>query len=80
LCIFASELPTYLQHIDLKSIKDFEDPAIGAGILSQNEHMFSVKDQIEWLKKHSPDFTKGKKIVEALQVKLYIEEIQFTIL
>ena len=78
--MFQSELPTYLQNIDLKLINDFEDPAIGAGILSQNEHMFNVKDQIEWLKEHSPDFTKGKKIVEALQVKLYIEEIQFTIL
>lgn len=53
----------------MKSIKDLEDPAIGAGILSQNENMFPVKDQIEWLKMHSPDFTKGKKIVEALQVK-----------
>jgi hypothetical protein len=51
-------------------IKDFEDPAIGAGIMSQNENMFSVKDQIEWLKKHSPDFTSGKKIVEVLQVTI----------
>jgi hypothetical protein len=69
--MFQSELPTYLQNIDLKSINDFEDPAIGAGILSQNDHMFNVKDQIEWLKKYTPDFTKGKKVVEALQVKLY---------
>ena len=67
--MFQSELPTYLQNIDLKLINDFEDPAIGAGILSQNEHMFNVKDQIEWLKTNAPDFTKGKKVVEALQVK-----------
>ncbi len=58
----------HFQDIDLLMIKDFEDPAIGAGILSQNESMFNVKDQIEWLKTHSRDFNKGKQIVEALQV------------
>lgn len=61
-------------------IKDFEDPAIGAGILSQNENMFNVKDQIEWLKNHSQNFNKGKQIVEALQVSNIFNTIMFDIL
>ena len=61
-------------------IKDFEDPAIGAGILSQNESMFNVKDQIEWLKNHSQNFNKGKQIVEALQVSNIFNTIMFDIL
>jgi|LauGreDrversion4_2_1035121.scaffolds.fasta_scaffold179921_2 hypothetical protein len=32
--------------IDLKSVRDVEDKAIGAGILSQNEHMFNDTSQV----------------------------------
>ena len=60
-------------------IKDFEDPAIVAGILSQNENMFNVKDQIEWLKNHSQNFNKGKQIVEALQVRNIFNTVMFNI-
>ena len=53
--------------IDLATVKDFEDPAIGAGIMVQNEAMFSDADQIEWLRNHSKSFTQGKKNFELLQ-------------
>ena len=53
--------------IDLATVKDFEDPAIGAGIMVQNEAMFSDADQIEWLRSHSRNFTQGKHIFEVLQ-------------
>jgi hypothetical protein len=41
--------------------------------------MFNVKDQIEWLKKHSQDFNKGKQIVEALQVRNIFNTVMFNI-
>jgi hypothetical protein len=69
----------HFQDIDLSMIKDVEDPAIGAGILSQNESMFNVKDQIEWLKNHSRDFNKGRQIVEALQVSNISDTIMLKI-
>lgn len=53
--------------IDLATVKDFEDPAIGAGIMVQNEAMFSDADQIEWLRNHSKNFTQGKQIFDVLQ-------------
>ena len=36
------------QNIDLSVIRDVEDPAIGAGILSHNGHLFNDEAQIEW--------------------------------
>ena len=55
------------QAIDLGTVKDFEDPAIGAGIMVHNEAMFSDADQIEWLKKHSQNVAQGKHIFDVLQ-------------
>ena len=37
---------TSCQDLDLSQIKDFEDPAIGAGILSHNQHMFDDHAQV----------------------------------
>ena len=79
LSICVSEMILHFQDIDLSMIKDFEDPAIGAGILSQNESMFNVKDQIEWLKNHSRDFNRGRQIVEALQVSNISDTIMLKI-
>jgi hypothetical protein len=55
------------QAIDLATVKDFEDPAIGAGIRVHNEAMFSDADQIEWLKNHSRNITQGRKVFDVLQ-------------
>ena len=55
------------QAIDLATVKDFEDSAIGAGIMGHNAAMFSDADQIEWLKNHSRNFTQGRKIFDVLQ-------------
>ena len=55
------------QAIDLATVKDFEDPAIGAGIRVHNEAMFSDADQIEWLKNHSRSITQGRKVFDVLQ-------------
>jgi hypothetical protein len=59
------ELPG--KDIDLRSVKDFEDPAIGAGILLANYEMFNDQDQFEWLKQHSTNFNQGRKIFDVLQ-------------
>ena len=53
--------------IDLAAVKDFEDPAIGAGIMVQNAVMFSDTEQVEWLRNHASSFTQGKTIFEVLQ-------------
>jgi hypothetical protein len=44
-----SETEKNNQDIDLKSVRDVEDPAIGAGILSQNHHMFNDMSQVALL-------------------------------
>lgn len=41
------------QDIDLEQIKDFEDVAVGAGILSHNAHMFDDGAQVQCPQKHS---------------------------
>jgi hypothetical protein len=43
---FDSETESKNKDIDLKSVRDVEDPAIGAGILSQNGHMFNDISQV----------------------------------
>ena len=53
--------------IDLSSIRDVEDPAIGAGILSQNGHMFNDQAQVEWLKSHASSFNAGRLLFQQLQ-------------
>ena len=55
------------QNIDLSLIRDVEDPAIGAGILSQNGHLFNDQAQIEWLKLHAASFNSGRHIFQELQ-------------
>jgi superfamily II DNA helicase RecQ len=55
------------QNIDLSGIRDVEDPAIGAGILSQNGHLFNDEAQIEWLKVHAASFNSGRHIFQELQ-------------
>ena len=35
-----------MQDLDVASIKDCEDPAVGAGILSQNAALFDDKSQV----------------------------------
>jgi hypothetical protein len=37
---------TFMQNIDLAGIKDCEDLAVGAGILSQNSAMFTDQEQV----------------------------------
>ncbi len=55
------------QNIDLSVIRDVEDPAIGAGILSHNGHLFNDEAQIEWLKLHAASFNSGRYIFQELQ-------------
>jgi hypothetical protein len=43
----------HFQDIDLAQVHDFEDAAIGAGILSHNAHMFNDSAQVQRLQKHS---------------------------
>lgn len=59
------ELPG--RDIDLKTVKDYEDPAVGAGILMANNEMFNDQDQFEWLKQHATTFNQGRKIFDVLQ-------------
>lgn len=54
-------------NLDLSCIRDVEDPAIGAGILSQNGHLFNDEAQIEWLKMHAATFNSGRHIFQELQ-------------
>lgn len=37
---------TVMQNLDLAAIKDCEDLAVGAGILSQNSAMFTDQEQV----------------------------------
>lgn len=53
--------------IDISLIRDVEDPAIGAGILSQNGHMFNDQAQVEWLKSHAGSFNAGRLVFQQLQ-------------
>jgi len=46
---FHSETENKNKDIDLKSVRDNEDKAIGAGILSQNQHMFNdISQAMMW--------------------------------
>jgi hypothetical protein len=49
-CLFAKPLRSFIltncQDIDLGQIQDFEDPAIGAGILNHNLQMFDDHAQV----------------------------------
>jgi hypothetical protein len=53
--------------LDLKTIVDFEDSAIGAGLLASNAKLFNNIDQVDWLKQHCKSFKESKQTFETLQ-------------
>jgi hypothetical protein len=56
------------QDIDMAVIKDWEDRAIGSGVRSQNTHLFTDEEQVQWLNRHANDLDKCRHIFKTLQV------------
>lgn len=54
--------------LNLKDVVDFEDSAIGSGLLASNSRLFSDVDQVDWLKEHCKSFKESRQTFETLQM------------